>query len=36
MVDVITELANESVLSELLYDNDLDLMSDAFEGLWIS
>ena len=33
VVDVVTDLAREGVLSELLYANDLVLMSDTIEGL---
>ena len=32
-IDVVTEFARESVLSELLYGNDLVLMSEIIEGL---
>ena len=34
VVDVVTELAREGVLSELLYADDLVLMSETIEGLW--
>ena len=33
MVDVVTEFAREGVLSELLYADDLVLMSETIEGL---
>ena len=33
MVDVVTELARDGGLSELLYADDLDLMSETIEGL---
>ena len=33
MVDVVTGLDRESVLSELLYADDLVLMSETIEGL---
>ena len=33
VVDVVTEFAREGVLSELLYANDLVLMSETIEGL---
>ena len=33
VVDVVTEFAREGALSELLYADDLFLMSDAIEGL---
>ena len=33
MVDVVTEFARESALSELLYADGLDLKSEIFEGL---
>ena len=33
MVDVVTELASEGVLCELLYADDLVLMSETIEGL---
>ena len=32
VVDVVTELAREGVLSELLYADDLILMNDTFYG----
>ena len=31
-IDIVTELARESVLSEMLYADDLILISDIFEG----
>ena len=34
VVDVVTESARECVLSKLLYDDDLVLMSETIEGLW--
>ena len=34
VVDVVTEFARECVLSELLYTDDLVLMSETIEGLW--
>ena len=34
VVDVFTELAREGALSELLYDDDLVLMSETIKGLW--
>ena len=33
VVDVVTELARECVLSELLFADDLVLMSETIEGL---
>ena len=36
VVDVITELVREGVLSELLYADDLVLMSEIIKGLRIS
>ena len=36
VVDVVTELARDGALSELLYVDDLVLMSEAIEGLIIS
>ena len=33
VVDVVTEFASEGALSELLYANDLILMSETIEGL---
>ena len=33
VVDVVTELAREGVLSELLYADDLVLMSETIDGL---
>ena len=33
MVDIVTEFARESVLNELLYADDLVLMSETIEGL---
>ena len=33
VVDVVTEFAREGVLSELLYADDLVLMSETIEGL---
>ena len=33
VVDVVTELAREGALSELLYADDLILMSETIEGL---
>ena len=33
VIDVVTELARQSILSQLLYDDDLVLMSEAIEGL---
>ena len=36
VVDVVTELAREDALSELLYADDLVLMSEIIEGLRIS
>ena len=33
MVDVVTEFAREDALSELLYADDLVLMSETMEGL---
>ena len=33
VVDIFTEFAKEGVLSELLYADDLVLMSEAIEGL---
>ena len=33
MVDVVTELARQGVLSELLYTDDLVLRSETTEGL---
>ena len=33
VVDVVTEFARECVLSELLYVDDLVLMSETIEGL---
>ena len=34
VVDVVTEFAREGVLSELLYDDDLILMSEIIDGFW--
>ena len=34
VVDVVTKLASDCVLSELLYDDDSVLMSESIEGLW--
>ena len=34
MVDVDTELARQNVPSELLYADDLAMMSETIEGLW--
>ena len=33
VVDVVTEFARDSALSELLYANDLVLMSETIEGI---
>ena len=35
VIDVVTELAREVALSELLYVDDLVLMSETIEGLWV-
>ena len=34
VIDVVTEFATEGGLSELLYADDLVLMSETIEGLW--
>ena len=33
-VNVVTEIAREGVIGELLYADDLVLMSETIEGLW--